>query len=301
MRNDATQDPDVVPTLRASREHDEPYPPPEFQVQDGFARERIPARHRRRGSGSAPLWVLVVALFLALGGLALWSYRQIALLEMQLVATQDSFARISEDAAGRLSDIRGQVVAAESSVTTESEALKLRLRQLEQQMSEALSRQQLLQGQQRALEDRQGGQDKRLEQQEGRLRETATQTEAQQAALAELASRAEALGSGLTALQKRLADQLEAQAGLPGQVTAVEQALDGVRRSVAELQQRGTDYQAVDLLAQDLLVLRSQLENRPTDAASTAEFDAFRAQVTRNINALQSQIANLQSQLDARR
>ena len=33
---------------------------------------------------------------------------------------------------------------------------------------------------------------------------------------------------------------------------------------------------------------------------NTAEFDAFRAQVTRNINALTAQVQNLQQQLNAR-
>ena len=51
-----------------------------------------------------------------------------------------------------------------------------------------------------------------------------------------------------------------------------------------------------------LLVLRSELDNRPAAAQgpATAEFDAFRAQMTRNINTLQSQVQNLQQQLDAR-
>jgi len=36
-------------------------------------------------------------------------------------------------------------------------------------------------------------------------------------------------------------------------------------------------------------------------ANNTAEFDAFRAQMTRNINTLQSQIQNLSQQVNARR
>ena len=44
-------------------------------------------------------------------------------------------------------------------------------------------------------------------------------------------------------------------------------------------------------------------DNRPAAAqgsTNTAEFDAFRSQVTRNINTLQAQIQNLQQQLRAR-
>lgn len=47
-------------------------------------------------------------------------------------------------------------------------------------------------------------------------------------------------------------------------------------------------------------MLKSQLENRPAPKNNTAEFDAFRAQMTRNISTLQAQIQNLQAQIDAR-
>ena len=49
-------------------------------------------------------------------------------------------------------------------------------------------------------------------------------------------------------------------------------------------------------------MLRSELDNRPAASAgpSTAEFDAFRAQMTRNINTLQSQVVNLQQQINQR-
>lgn len=63
---------------------------------------------------------------IALGGLGWWSFQQISLMEQQLVATQESFARISEEAAGRIQDISGKVVATESPVTSGSEALKLK-------------------------------------------------------------------------------------------------------------------------------------------------------------------------------
>jgi uncharacterized protein YukE len=51
-----------------------------------------------------------------------------------------------------------------------------------------------------------------------------------------------------------------------------------------------------------MLILRSELDNRPaaTPGVNTSEFDAFRAQMTRNISTLQSQIANLQGQISGR-
>ena len=50
----------------------------------------------------------------------------------------------------------------------------------------------------------------------------------------------------------------------------------------------------------DLLVLRSELDNQSAKGNSTAEFDAFRAQTTRNLNTLQTQIQTLQQQITAR-
>ncbi len=72
---------------------------------------------------------------------------------------------------------------------------------------------------------------------------------------------------------------------------------------VATLKKQGNPSAAVERLEQDLIVLKSEQENRPAPAAAgnTAEFDAFRAQVTRNINTLTSQIQNLSQQLNARR
>ena len=84
------------------------------------------------------------------------------MLEMQLVATQESFARISEDAAGRLQDISGKV-ATESNVTTESEAVKLRIKQLEQQAIDLARQQQAFATEQQSLAGRQGNQDQRME------------------------------------------------------------------------------------------------------------------------------------------
>jgi hypothetical protein len=51
---------------------------------------------------------------------------------------------------------------------------------------------------------------------------------------------------------------------------------------------------------QDILVLRSVLDNQSAKNSSTAEFDAFRAQMTRSLNTLQSQIQTLQQQLASR-
>ncbi|MCQ4244229.1 ATPase [Stutzerimonas decontaminans] len=301
MRNDAHDELDNIPSLTAGRDRVEPYPAPDLEPIRRTAAEPVDdgrSRQKRRAAGgggggrasAAPLWVMVLALLISLGALGWWSYQKIAMLEMQLVATQESFARISEDAAGRLQDISGKVVATESNVTTESEAVKLRIKQLEQQTVELARKQQAFATEQQSLAGRQGNQDQRMEEQGRRLERLGSDFQAQQGTTATLAETVKTLGSE----QASLKSTLDEQAKLAGR-------LDSLSKDVAALKQGGNQSQAISRLEQDILVLRSEVDNRPPPSATnTAEFDSFRAQVTRTINAMQGQIANLQGQIDGR-
>ncbi|NRF49354.1 ATPase [Pseudomonas stutzeri] len=299
MRNDAHDELDNIPSLTAGRDRVEPYPAPDLEpIRKGsgdYTDDTRPRQKRRPASGgkasTAPLWVVVLALLISLGALGWWSYQKIAMLEMQLVATQESFARISEDAAGRLQDISGKVVATESNVTTESEAVKLRIKQLEQQAIDLARQQQAFATEQQSLAGRQGNQDQRMEEQGKRLERLGSDLQSQQGTTASLAETVKTLGSE----QATLKSALDEQAKLAGRI-------DSLSKDVAALKQGGNQSQAISRLEQDILVLRSELENRPAPAnnTNTAEFDSFRAQVTRTINAMQGQIANLQGQIDGR-
>jgi len=299
MRNDAHDELDNIPSLTAGRDRVEPYPAPDLEpIRKGsgdYTDDTRPRQKRRPASGgkasTAPLWVVVLALLISLGALGWWSYQKIAMLEMQLVATQESFARISEDAAGRLQDISGKVVATESNVTTESEAVKLRIKQLEQQAIDLARQQQAFATEQQSLAGRQGNQDQRMEEQGKRLERRGSDVQSQQGTTASLAETVKTLGSE----QATLKSALDEQAKLAGRI-------DSLSKDVAVLKQGGNQSQAISRLEQDILVLRSELENRPAPAnnTNTAEFDSFRAQVTRTINAMQGQIANLQGQIDGR-
>lgn len=299
MRNDAHDELDNIPSLTAGRDRVEPYPAPDLEpIRKGsgdYTDDTRPRQKRRPASGgkasTAPLWVVVLALLISLGALGWWSYQKIAMLEMQLVATQESFARISEDAAGRLQDISGKVVATESNVTTESEAVKLRIKQLEQQAIDLARQQQAFATEQQSLAGRQGNQDQRMEEQGKRLERLGSDVQSQQGTTASLAETVKTLGSE----QATLKSALDEQAKLAGRI-------DSLSKDVAALKQGGNQSQAISRLEQDILVLRSELENRPAPAnnTNTAEFDSFRAQVTRTINAMQGQIANLQGQFDGR-
>jgi chromosome segregation ATPase len=281
MRNDAHDELDHVPSLRAeSRDHDDDFHDPHEPAAPAHARGAPAAAVSRANTG--PLWALVGALTIALGGLGWWSFQQINLMEQQLVATQESFARISEEAAGRIQDISGKVVATESSVTSGSEALKLQVKQLENKLAEVSKQQQ-------ATAAAQSAQDKRIEQLAGELK-------SQQGAVGKVESGLKALGSEQASLKSQQATLKTALAD-SGKVGEQLKNLSG---EVEALKKIGNPNPAIARIEQDILVLKSDLETRPPAGANTAEFDAFRAQMTRNINTLQAQVRNLQTQIDAR-
>ncbi len=299
MRNDAHDELDHVPSLTADR--DKPYPEPEFEplhkpAESGLEHERT--RQKRRSASVAPLWIMVVLLFGAVLALSWWGKGQLERLETQLVATQESFARISEDAAGRLQDISGKMVATESNVTTEGEALKLRIKQLEKQAIELLEQQRAITTQQQSLVGRQGNHDQRLEEQAGRVEAVAVEMRKQQAAVATFTQTLD----GLNSQQASLSGELKGLKGSLDGLDKVPARIEGINKEIAALKRQSDPAQAISRLEQDVLVLRSELDNRPATApgVQTAEFDSFRAQMTRSFNTLQSQIANLQEQIDRR-
>ncbi|MHA6492689.1 ATPase [Pseudomonas borbori] len=281
MRNDAHDELDHVPSLRAgTRDHDDfSTDHHEPAAQPAYARAAaVPVKSASTG----PLWALVGALMIALGGLGWWSFQQITLMEQQLVATQESFARISEEAAGRIQDISGKVVATESTVTSGSEALKLQVKQLESKLAELSKKQQ-------ALITQQGGQDSRIEQ-------LTSEVKTQQGVTGKFDSALKSLTTAQAALKTEQAALKTAQADT-GKFGAQLKSLSG---EVDALKKLGNPNQAISRLEQDILVLKSDLETRPAASSSTAEFDAFRAQMTRNISTLQAQVQNLQQQIDNR-
>lgn len=118
------------------------------------------------------------------------------------------------------------------------------------------------------------------------------QTTEQQAANSQLQAQVKALSAELASLKGAQTDtgKLDAQ-------------LKSLNADLAALKKQGNPSAAIERLEQELVVLKSEQDNRPAAAqsgASTAEFDAFRGQVTRNINTLQSQIQNLQQQINNR-
>lgn len=288
MRNDANDDFDDVPNLRADSLDDDDFVP---TTRTSVHSRPVPVVKVKTPS-TGPLWALVGALFFAFAGLAWWSFQQISLMEQQLVATQESFARISEDAAGRLQDISGKVVASQTNVTSDSEALKLQIKQLESKLQDQSQQQQGVVGQTSELDKRLAQMTAQTSDLDKRLAQMTAQNTEHQTVNTQLQAQVKALGSELAALKST-----------PDDSSKIDAQLKSLGADIVALKKQGNPSAAVERLEQDMIVLKSEQDNRPAapqGAANTAEFDAFRGQVTRNINTLQAQIQNLQQQLRAR-
>jgi len=183
------------------------------------------------------------------------------------------------------------VVASQTNVSSDSEALKLQIRQLESKLLDQGKQQQGVVGQTTELDKRLAQMTAQTAELDKRLVEASAQTTEQQSANTQLQAQVKALSSELAALKSAPAD-----------TSKVDAQLKSLGADIAALKKQGNPGAAIDRLEQDMIVLKAQQDNRPPASASgnTAEFDAFRTQVSRNINTLQAQIQNLQKQLNAR-
>lgn len=261
---------------------------------------------RRQRNGA--LWAVCLSLLIALIGLAYWSHQQQTRLQQQLVATQESFAQISEEAAGRLQDISGKVVATESSLSESEQTRAQQLSQLEDrvdQLAAALQaqeqqsthdRQQLLQQLQQAGET----QTERLTALDGLTVALGEEQQRQQQGLAELKQQAAQAEEAQAALQDELA-QADVQLQ---QIATLEQQL--AEQGILLARQRGELQALLEAssgpnVEQEMLVLRSEIDLRLSSMEDALRaIDSFRVQTNRNISTLQSQLGNLQQQMSQR-
>lgn len=272
---------------------------------------REPVVQRQRNGA---LWAVCMSLLIALVGLGYWSYEQQSRLQRQLIATQESFARISEEAAGQLQDISGKVIATESSLGESEQARLQQLRQLEQRVEQLSATQQT---QQQLLAEQQ--QQSQTGQQRLQQLQQAGEARAQQ--LAELEKRAATLGE-MQQSQGQVLAQLdeqtdaagEAQAVLREELTQIGQQLQDLAKLEQQVAEQGTlmarqrgELQALmeassgRSVEQEMLVLRSELDLRLASFEEALQaIDSFRMQANRNISTLQSQLGNLQQQLGQR-
>lgn len=254
---------------------------------------RAPLRPQPAGQGNGLLWAVCGALVLALIGLGYWTHQQQTHLQRQIVATQNSFARISEEAAGRLQDISGKVTATESSLS-EVEQARQAIAGLDQRLEE-LAR--LVTGQARTLQRvEQGGdamqafgseQQARLDQLGQEAAALSGRIEAFETHAADTAGQLAALQTQVAALQAQTATMGEIEQRLADQTKRIE----AQQKALADVASKVSD----DATRQALATLRNELTQRLVTAEQELRaIDGFRLQTNRSITTLQSQIRTLQ-------
>lgn len=307
MRNDAHDDLDDLPEL--DNERIEPQ-------LDTSAVHSTPLLDRTSVSATRPgkkstsnkalgaLSALTLAILCSSAAFAWWSMQRMQLLEQQLIATQDSFSKISEDADGRINAITGKVSATASSVLTGTETLKERLNMFEKNAVAQHKQQQSHIDQQSTALSQLSSELKSLLDNNTHLQRTLTE---QQTALAEqekslktlqadLTKKVETQHTQLLSLEETLKNNQQQLAQLDG----LQARLKNTNSELAALQKNSANNDELTRLQQDILILRSELEQQAiTPAASTptpslADFDAYRAQTNRTISALQEQVRDLQ-------
>ncbi len=286
----ATDDDRVTP--QAAEDHEEP---PLVRA----VREPEPRRQR-----NGALWAVCLSLLCALLGLGYWSHQQQSQLQRQLVATQESFARISEEAAGRLQTITGKVSAAESTLSVAEREQRTQLQKLTQQLQELQAvnqsqAQQLaeLQAGERAVQQTIAQQKTQLELLNVTVGELPTQLQQLTASAAERTVELKTAQQqivqfkqqlqNLSTVDKQLAEQAE-------QLKGLQQKLSQQQKMLAEVSQH-----AGSNTEQELLVLRSEVEQSTAAINQSLEsIDRFRLQTNRSMSTLSEQLSTMQRQLN---
>ena len=305
MRNDSQDDIDELPKLTSERKE------PRIDTSavhtapiDNHGSSTVsPNTQIRLSKALGVLSALTIAIVCSSTAFAWWSTQRIQLLEQQLIATQDSFSKINEDASSRINAITGTVSATQSTIQSDNEALKKRLNTLESRVVETHKQQQISLTQNSSRLSKFSTDLLSLTERASNL---GSQLETQQTALIQHAKTITAaqseLSNSLAAQQTQLQNlhtKLESNQQQLSQLDEFDTRLKNMSTALNSLQKDTTLNDDITRMQQDLLILRSQVDNLPAPTASNAgptlaDFDAYRAQTNRTITALQKQVLNLQ-------
>jgi len=279
-------------------------------------RERISslysAQAPHQGLAYLLLWLLVMLQSIVLVGGGWWCWQQIEQSKRKLADSQHSLARINEQIAARIQRIDGKLISTESTVNSGSESLRQQISQLHTQLD-------TLQKDLKKQQDSQKTQDARQDALEKQLAQFGNTSKAQVESLEALNQQLAVQGGKISMQNERLAAQQSLQADTSNALKTLQQAhnemqkrLKQVTEEVATVRGMREQLAGVSTLATKLSGLQKELQQADTaikrlereqlalkgrqENSSVAEFDAFRAQTTRSLNSLQTQVQRLQQQ-----
>lgn len=296
MRDD---EPDDLPSMRATDDERVGInSAPQTGLEPPVVRAVRESSPRRARTGA--LWALCLSLLLAVVGLGYWSHEQQNQLKRQLIATQESFSRISEEAADRLQTITGKVSATESTLTGAEQAQRQRLQKIEQALE---SMQAKLGGQEEQLEALQKSERSiqyAVAEHKGQLAQLNEVTQRVPEQLHQLQAAHDELTNGLGASQQTISElqkQLQRVSAVEQQLVDQATQLDQLGKQLKQQQQAVTELgrNKTNNVEQELLVLRTELEHSTSTINQSLEsIDRFRLQTNRAINTLREQLSAMQ-------
>ena len=256
---------DRLPSLTAVEPQDDVTPP------SGMAAEQRVVARQKTAVTPWVAWLLSFVLLLALLLLGWWSKQQVDLLKQQIVATQESFASISEDASGRFHEVSGAVTAEQEKFRQELAQLQAAQQQLAQEQDKIAARLGATSGQVAELASTLKGNTERLEQLGQGLNQ----------GLLSLDQQVQELTATLQQQQSELERQQQWQEHHGQQYEQTVALIDSMQEL---LDLHGTQLQSMQGIAENMLPQLRQLQARQDEFSH--ELAAFRAQITRSINEL---------------
>lgn len=231
------------------------------------------------------IWFAIASIIAGTGALAYNSHQRMQLLEQQLIATQDSFAKISSDAAEHIQSISGQLNTSQSSAQSKIATLSRTLTTLQQQL-EAINTQTGKNTEQvRSLSKQQEQLKQRLTQHANAVKEGLLAVDAAQQ---QLGGEVKLGFKQLEVLQQQQSQQLEVNQTHNQQLTLIHAELEALAHHSEQLNEQLKQHHNNQLALQKL---QQELDKTHAEQAELAqEFQAYRAQITRSINALNEAI-----------
>ncbi|MCK9236632.1 MAG: hypothetical protein M0Q29_02000 [Thiopseudomonas sp.] len=227
------------------------------------------------------IWFAIASIIAGTGGLAYSSHQRMQLLEQQLIATQDSFAKISGDAVEHIQIISGQLSTSQSSAQSDIKTLRDTLASLQKQYitlepqlrkhTEDLS----------SLTKQQEQLNQRLTQQANAVKEGLLAVDAAQQ---QLDGQVKLSLNQLAELEQKQSQQLEINQNHSQHLTALRAEFDAVTLQTQQLEEQLKQHETSQLEVQQLQLNLGKTQAKQAELEQ--EFQAYRAQITRSINAL---------------
>lgn len=231
------------------------------------------------------VWFAMASIIAGTAGLAYTAHQRMQLLEQQLIATQDSFAKISGDAVEHIQIISGQLSTSQTNAQADIKTLRDTLASVQKQYTTLEPQMRKHTEDLSSLTKQQEQLNQRLTQQANAVKEGLLAVDAAQQ---QLDDQVKLSLNQLAELQQKQSQQLEINQNHSQHLTAIRAEFDAITLQTQQLEEQLKHYGTSQLEAQQLQLNLGKTQAKQAELEQ--EFQAYRAQITRSINALNEAI-----------